>query len=439
MQCPGVEGRQVPYGVNVIKRSLNLYRNVTLEAFQRSLNTKGIDAMLDRPQSSWNPAPPLTDAVRFENAQIVLPDAVGHGALTIEAGRITGIDADGAAQTVIDLEGDYLIPGIIDVHTDHVETHVHPRSTVQWAFLPALMAHDAVVISGGTTTVFDSLCVGASMKRPERREILLPLIEALEAGQAAGMFRAEHLLHLRCEISDPDTAGLTEAAMEHGSCRLVSVMDHTPGDRQSPDIDRWLNHMIHEMEISLEEGRERMAELFERSARIGADVRAKVVQMAHAHHLALMSHDDRTAAHVDMAKAEGVAISEFPTTLEAARRAKSLGLANVAGAPNFLRGGSQSGNVAVRELLLEGLVDVLASDYVPRSPLDCAVAIAADPQMQYDLPRAIKMVTDAPAQLTGLTDRGRIETGLRADLVQVRLEGPQPVVRGVWREGLRVF
>lgn len=395
--------------------------------------------MLDRPQSGWNTMSSLRECVRFENAQIVLPDAVEHGALTVEAGRITGLETGGNAQHTLDMEGDYLIPGIIDVHTDHVETHVHPRSTVQWAFLPALMAHDAVVISGGTTTVFDSLCVGASMKRPERREILLPLIEALEAGQAAGMFRADHLLHLRCEISDPDTPALTEAAMEHGTCRLVSVMDHTPGDRQSPDIERWLNHMIHEMEISLEEGRERMAELFERSARIGADVRAGVVQMAHAHGLALMSHDDRTTEHVDMAKAEGVAISEFPTTLKAARRAKELGLANVAGAPNFLRGGSQSGNVAVKALLQERLVDVLASDYVPRSPLDCAFAIAADPQMELDLPATIAMVSQAPAKLTGLTDRGRIETGLRADLVRVRLEGSQPVVRGVWRHGNRVF
>lgn len=439
MQWLGEEERCGRQGVDVTKQSLKLYRTVTLEAFQRGLNTKGTDAMLDRPQSGWNAVPSLSEAVRFENAQIVLPDALERGGLTVQAGLITGIETEGSAQTVIDLEGDFLIPGIIDVHTDHVETHVHPRSTVQWAFLPALMAHDAVVISGGTTTVFDSLCVGASMKRPERREILLPLIEALEAGQAAGMFRADHLLHLRCEISDPDTPGLTAAAMEHGTCRLVSVMDHTPGDRQSPDIDRWLNHMIHEMEISLEEGRERMAELFERSARIGADVRASVIRMAHEHNLALMSHDDRTIEHVDMAKAEGVAISEFPTTLEAARRAKALGLANVAGAPNFLRGGSQSGNVAVKALLQEGLVDVLASDYVPRSPLDCAFAIAGDSQMDFDLPATIAMVTQAPAKLTGLADRGRIETGLRADLVQVRLEGAQPVVRGVWRQGARVF
>lgn len=107
------------------------------------------------------------------------------------------------------------------------------------------------------------------------------------------------------------------------------------------------------------------------------------------------------------------------------------------GAPNYLRGGSQSGNVAVKELLEAGLVDALASDYVPRSPLDCAFAIAADRGL--DLPSAIALVSSTPARFAGLTDRGSLEIGLRADLVQVRVMDGQPVVRGVWREGKRVF
>lgn len=395
--------------------------------------------MLDRPQSApdvpaqWNGARTLT------NAQLVLPNNVHRGSLTIEAGKIAGFDADAASAQTLDLEGDYLIPGIVDLHTDHVETHVHPRSTVQWALLPALLAHDAVVIAGGTTTVFDSLCVGATMKRPERGEILLPLIEALEQGQASGAFRTEHLLHLRCEISDPDTPALTADALKHPLAKLVSVMDHTPGDRQSPDIERWFNHMIHEMEISAAEGRARMDELFERSARNGARNRAKIIAHAKAAGVPVMSHDDRSVAHVDQALEEGVSISEFPTTLVAAMRAKNHGLGTVMGAPNYLRGGSQSGNVAVKELLDAGLVDALASDYVPRSPLDCAFAIADDPSLDIDLPSAIGLVSSAPARLACLNDRGSLETGLRADLVQVRVMDGQPIVRGVWREGMRVF
>jgi alpha-D-ribose 1-methylphosphonate 5-triphosphate diphosphatase len=395
--------------------------------------------MLDTPQTVVGAPVQWDGALQLTNAQLVLPNDVRHGSITIDAGKIADLDTEGARTQVLDLEGDYLIPGVIDLHTDHVETHVHPRSTVQWAFLPALLAHDAVVIAGGTTTVFDSLCVGATMKRPERGEILLPLIEALEHGQTAGAFRADHLLHLRCEISDPDTPQLTADALQHPLARLVSVMDHTPGDRQSPDIERWFNHMIHEMEITASEGRARMDELFKRSERIGAQNRAKIIAHAKAANVPVMSHDDRSVAHVDQALAEGVTISEFPTTHVAAKRAKDHALGTVMGAPNYLRGGSQSGNVAVKELLEAGLVDALASDYVPRSPLDCAFAIAADRDLDIDLPSAIALVSSTPARFAGLTDRGRLETGLRADLVQVRVMDGQPVVRGVWREGIRVF
>ena len=379
---------------------------------------------------------PAAEALTLSNAKIVTADAVIEGAVRVEQGRIAGL---GRATDGRDMGGQYLIPGIVDIHTDHVERHVHPRLGVQWSFLPALMAHDAVVISGGTTTVFDSLSVGASMKRPERREILGPLVDALTDGQRRGMFRADHLLHLRCEISDPATIDLVDATIDHPLTRLVSVMDHTPGDRQSPDVEKWFHHMIHDMEVDEAEGRVMMEDLFVRSRKMGAKVRHHIVQSALIRDLPLMSHDDRSLDHVAEAVGEGIRISEFPTTVEAARAAKDAGMAVVAGAPNYLRGGSQSGNVAVAELLRLGLVDILASDYVPRSPLDAAFAIAADKGQDHDLPAALRLVTQAPAHLTGLTDRGTITEGARADLVAIRLEAGQPVVTAAWREGQQVF
>ena len=372
--------------------------------------------------------------------RIVTPQGIIDGTVEVEAGHIVAVRAGHrAGGSGLDMGADYLIPGIIDLHTDHIERHVFPRSGVMWNYLNALMAHDGVVVSGGTTTVFDSLCVGESIKQPERSTMLAPLVAALEKGQKENLFRADHLLHLRCEICDPDTVALTEALIQSPLARVVSVMDHTPGDRQSPDAERWLVHMARELGLNLPEARERMTELLDRSARVGVQVRAHVVARAHAAGLPILSHDDRTAEQVDQAHAEGISVSEFPTTMQAALRARALGVATIMGAPNLLRGGSQSGNVALREVLQADLCDALCSDYVPRSLLDAAFMIGEDDTLPQDLTKAVAMVSEVPAQMAGLTDRGRIAPELRADLVRVRRIGTHNHVVAVWRQGRRVL
>lgn len=380
-----------------------------------------------------------TDApeYRLTDAQIVTAEAVIHGSITVADGMIAAIGAPD--EPGIPMGGDYLIPGLVDLHTDHVETHAFPRNGVVWAPAPALAAHDGVVVAGAVTTVFDSLCVGAAMQNAARRDLLRPLISALEAGRKAGQFRADHLIHLRCEICDPETAGLVDDVIDADGVRLISVMDHTPGDRQCPDIEAWVTDSARYMQVSLEESRRLTEELLARSARVGPEVRAHVMAAAKARGIPVMSHDDRTEAHVDEALAEGVTVSEFPTTLAAARRAKAVGQAVVVGAPNFVRGGSQSGNVAVKELLSEGVVDALASDYVPGSLLSAGFGIAEDPDLDIDLAQAIAMVSDRPARIAGLTDRGRIEKGLRADLARVERSGGHSHVAGVWSAGRRVY
>jgi alpha-D-ribose 1-methylphosphonate 5-triphosphate diphosphatase len=149
----------------------------------------------------------------------------------------------------------------------------------------------------------------------------------------------------------------------------------------------------------------------------------------------MFSHDDATLEHIEIALTEGIRVAEFPVSLEAARAARENGMLSVAGAPNMLRGGSQSGNVAVADLLAEGLVDILASDYVPRSMLDCAFMVARQRQLGIELPEAVRMVTSAPARACGLEDRGEILPGLRADIIRVHLVDDFPVIRSAWRDG----
>ncbi|TWD46820.1 alpha-D-ribose 1-methylphosphonate 5-triphosphate diphosphatase [Agrobacterium vitis] len=379
-----------------------------------------------------------TERLVLTNARVVLADKIVNGCVEIEGGRIVAIGPITHARDAIDLRGDLLLPGLVDIHTDHFEKHVYPRTSVRWNFAQAALAHDAQIIGAGITTVFDSLCVGAAHDDSERAEILTPMIEALETCQNAGMFRAEHLIHLRCEVIDPLTPALMEANISHDLVRVISVMEHLPGIRQTRNLDDYIVKLQKAWGQSEAAVRAHLADLIERKKAIGADVRPQVVEIAKRHNKPMLSHDDTDIEHVDMAADEGVSISEFPCTLEAAREAQRRGMQIVGGAPNIVRGGSQSGNIAVRDLLLEGLCDILASDYVPRALIDAPFMIAADSALRLDLPAAVRMVSKTPAEAAGLFDRGEIAVGKRADLLQVGNQHDHPFIKQIWREGRRV-
>lgn len=165
---------------------------------------------------------------------------------------------------------DWLLPGVVDIHTDHLEKHPFPCSHVRRDFLAAVLAHDAQIVGGGTATGFDAIAVGASLRRPERRQILGPCLDALERLAAEGALPADHRIHLRCEISDPVTPALVEADIGRPRVAVASLMDHTPGDRQSPGIERCIPRQACDMQITVDEARALTGELMERSARVAA-------------------------------------------------------------------------------------------------------------------------------------------------------------------------
>ena len=317
-----------------------------------------------------------------------------------------------------------------------------PRPKVQWAEMPALLAHDAEVAAAGITTVFDALGVGDADPDSLRGSTWHTVIDTLDACARQDLLRADHHLHVRCELPAPNTIDLFEPFRGHTRLSLISLMDHTPGQRQWENIEQARIYYTGKKGWSQDKFERQVAHAEQLQARFATPHRAYFVDYCRQHGIALASHDDTTEAHVMQAHAEGARISEFPTTVKAARAAHGHGLLTVMGGPNVIRGGSHSGNIAAAELARLGLLDILSSDYVPGSLLSAAVRLADDGL--HSLPEAVGLVTRNPALACGLTDRGQIAIGQRGDLVQVRLvdqpgSARQAVVRAVWREGRRVL
>jgi len=377
------------------------------------------------------------------NARIVTADDIVLGTVYAEGGRISVIDYEATAlPDAIDLQGDLLIPGLIEVHTDNLERHLMPRPGVHWATLPALLAHDAEIAAAAITTVLDAIGVGEADADSLRGKDWNPLLACLIDCGARGVLRADHLLHVRCELPAPNTISLFTPFHNHPLLRLISLMDHTPGQRQWENIEHARIYYTGKKGWSEAKFQTKVAEASELQTRYARPHRAYFVDYARTHGITLASHDDTTPDHVAQAVDEGVSISEFPTTVAAAQTARDSGLSTVMGGPNVVRGGSHSGNVSARELARLGLLDILSSDYVPGSLLSAVFTLHQ--QDAIALPQAVAMVTRNPAAALGLSDRGQIALGLRADLVQVRpitlTDGSvHPVVRAVWREGRRVL
>lgn len=378
----------------------------------------------------------MTEQV-FANARLVLADEIISGHITVTNGAISAIGTGAVPAGAEDLAGDYLLPGLVELHTDHVEGHLAPRPKVRWNPFAAMLAHDAQVAASGITTVFDSLRVWPDKKAVGMDGDAPLLIAALEQARAADALRAEHFIHLRCEIPTDTVVEDAEAILKKTPVHLISLMDHTPGQRQFATIDQFRSYYMKKSGISAEEMDVIVTSRLDFHARYARDNRAGLVALAHAHGCVVASHDDGTPEHVAEAIGDGVAIAEFPTTEEAARLSHEAGIRVLMGAPNLVRGGSHTGNVSAEELARGGRLDILSSDYVPSSLLWSAFDLTRR-VLSIQLPEAVRMITKTPAEVAGLADRGEIAIGRRADLVRVALAGEMPVVKGVWREGRRV-
>jgi alpha-D-ribose 1-methylphosphonate 5-triphosphate diphosphatase len=374
----------------------------------------------------------------FTNARVVTGDRVLPGTVEVDDGRIRSVDEGRSGISgAVDLDGDFLIPGLVELHTDNVERHIMPRPAAPWPVAAAVVAHDREVASAGITTVFDSISVGEIHSRAGRAGMLADLCDEVDSRARRGDFTVDHFIHLRCELSYGDFEPIFAPLIDHERVGLVSLMDHTPGQRQFRDTSVYARYYQNKFAMSDDE----LAAFIE--ARRSDQVlysranRDLVVKAARERTIPIASHDDATSDHIGEAVEDGIVIAEFPTTVEAASEGRRHDLSVLMGAPNLVRGASHSGNVSARELAAEGLLDILSSDYLPAALLFGAFMLERICD-HVTLPEAIATVTRTPAARVGLGDRGEIAVGKRADLVRVRDSGDVPLIRAVWRGGERV-
>lgn len=374
----------------------------------------------------------------IRNARIVTADEEFTGCMVVEGGLIRSIErGDTSVTGAQDWAGDWLLPGLVELHTDNLEKHLVPRPGVLWNAHSATVMHDALCAAAGITTVLDSIVIGDMDQGGSRSQTQHVSIEALHQCRSEGLLRVEHLLHLRCEISAPDIVEVFEQYADDSLLELVSVMDHTPGQRQWRDLSKYRRYAERNGSFSESEYAMLVEERRAHQLRYAIPNRAAIIAASHARGLPLASHDDTEVEHVEQARQEKIAISEFPTTVAAARAARAVGIGIVMGGPNLVKGGSHSGNVSAAELAQLDLLDIFSSDYVPASLLQSAFLLRD--LVGWSLPRAVNTVTRNPAQAIGLHDRGELATGLRADLIRVRMSGGMPIVRGAWHKGERAF
>ncbi|WP_404654084.1 alpha-D-ribose 1-methylphosphonate 5-triphosphate diphosphatase [Raoultella terrigena] len=376
----------------------------------------------------------------INNVKLVLEDEVVDGSLEVQEGKIYAFaESQSQLPQAIDGEGGWLLPGLIELHTDNLDKFFTPRPKVDWPAHSAMSSHDALMVASGITTVLDAVAIGDVRDGGDRLENLEKMINAIEETQKRGVNRAEHRLHLRCELPHHTTLPLFEKLVGREPVSMVSLMDHSPGQRQYADRSKYRDYYQGKYHLTNEEMDRFEEEQMALAATWSQPNRETIAAICRERKIALASHDDATREHVVESHQLGSVIAEFPTTLAAAEASRQHGMNVLMGAPNIVRGGSHSGNVAAHRLAADNLLDILSSDYYPASLLDAAFRIADDDGNRFTLPQAIRMVSKNPAQALGLGDRGAIAEGKRADLVLAHRRGEHVHIDHVWRQGKRVF
>ncbi|PKO47611.1 MAG: alpha-D-ribose 1-methylphosphonate 5-triphosphate diphosphatase [Betaproteobacteria bacterium HGW-Betaproteobacteria-22] len=366
------------------------------------------------------------------HANVVLENETLHdAAVLIENGIIAAINpvqVSGAEE--INLRGQTLMPGMIDLHCDALEKEVEPRPNVHFPLDFACAQADKRNAAAGVTTVFHALSFANHELGVRNNAFAAEIARAVHAWQPHAL--VDNRVHCRYEVTDPTAPEVLLDLMQKGDMHLFSVMDHSPGQGQFKDIAAFRDYLARTYKKSDAELDALLAEKAMQSE--GAMQRIEtLIEAARGFGIRVASHDDDTPEKVQTVHALGVGISEFPINLAAAQAAKANGMFTVFGAPNILRGKSQSGSMKALDAVKENVADCLCADYAPAALI---VAVFRLPELAgISLADAIRLVSINPARAAGLDDRGSIAVGKRADLVAVAHINGLAQASSVWTAG----
>lgn len=368
------------------------------------------------------------------NARIVLPNRVIEGSIVLEDSRIEAIigDPNPLLRGGEDMGGRWIIPGIIDTHTDYLEKEIAPRPSSEFPIDLAFHCMDVRALSNGLTSVLGAIRIsgerpsgkGGSLWRRDGIEL------AREYERLAPLASTRHYLHVRWDPNFEPCAPAIQALRQLTRLGNIVYNENIPGQRQFRDIAEIARKQSERQGLPIEDC---IAQI-EEKIRLNSSVNNRpAINEAFGGVVTIGSHDDTTEQHVMEAHAQGATLSEMPTTIEAARKAKQLGMWVTMGAPNYYRGGSHCGNLSCHEALAEGLVDILCSDYHFPSLLGCLVMLIANGDPVH---HAVNLMTLNPARSLGWDDRlGSIEAGKLADLVVFEPKKGYGQVFRVWVGG----
>jgi alpha-D-ribose 1-methylphosphonate 5-triphosphate diphosphatase len=376
----------------------------------------------------------------FVNGRIVTETGIIEGsALLMEGQIIQGIIpmkelSRHAVAMEVDLRGQYISPGFIDVHSDMIEQIIQPRPTSMMDFEMAIKEGEKQLVNQGVTTMYHSLSLyndDLFGVKEIRKSSHVHRLAVLISGMHGRNHLIRHRFHARYEIDNIGCIGLIKELMEAGFVHEFSVMDHTPGQGQFSDLKGYRRHIsgYRDRQVTDDEWESIMDAHNSKDKATFAQI-SELVELALKKGIAVASHDDDSVEKVELVSAMGVGISEFPITMEVAKAAREHGLYTVAGAPNILLGGSHSGNLNAADAIMAGFIDVLCSDYYPAAMLHAVFAMHS----RHGLPlhAAFNLVTANAARAVKIDALvGSIAPGKMADLLVIDTVDGYPMITQV--------